>query len=500
MSRPGPRQPAAPADISTAGLLYSSGRGRWVIAATVLGSGMASIDATAVGIALPNMGRELHASLGTLQWVVSGYTLTLAALLLPAGALGDRFGRRRVFIVGAIWFALTSALCALAPTATVLVVMRVLQGVGAALLTPGSLAIIEASFAPGDRARAVGAWSGLGGVATAAGPLLGGYLVSAASWRWIFLINVPVGAAVLLLAIRHVPESRDEAATRLDLPGAVLAVVALLGIVYGLIEGPTRGWADGTVIVMFAIGIVAAVGFVVVEHRSAHPMLPLGLFKLRQFSVTNAVTFVIYGALGGALFLLPVALQVVDGYSPFESGLALLPLTAVMLALSAQSGRLASRIGPRLQMTVGPLVVGAGLVLLIRSTTDAGYLTGVLPGVLVLALGLATTVAPLTTTALSALPDRNAGLASAVNNDVARIGTLIAVAVLPALAGITGSSYLHPEQLAQGFRSAMIIAGSWCAFGGVVAGFGIRNPSPARPADECLHCALDATPLTAGRT
>jgi EmrB/QacA subfamily drug resistance transporter len=500
MSRQGEPQPGATGDASATGLRYASSRGRWVIAATVLGSGMASIDATAVGIALPNMGRELHASLGTLQWVVSGYTLTLGALLLPSGSLGDLLGRRRVFIVGVIWFALTSALCSVAPTATVLIVTRVLQGIGAALLTPGSLAIIEASFVPDDRARAVGAWSGLGGVATAAGPLLGGYLVSAASWRWIFLINVPVGAAVLLLAIRHIPESRDEDAPALDIPGAVLAVVALLGIVYGLIEGPTRGWTNAAVVVMLTIGILAGAGFVLVEHRSSHPMLPLSLFKLRQFSVTNAVTFVVYAGLGGALFLLPVALQVVAGYSPFESGIALLPLTAVMLTLSAQSGRLASRIGPRLQMTVGPLVVGAGLVLLIRSTTDTNYLTGVLPGVLVLALGLATTVAPLTTTALSALPDRNAGLASAVNNDVARIGSLIAVAVLPAMAGITGSSYLNADELARGFRTAMIVAGSWCALGGVLAGIGIRNPSTRLPADECLHCALDATPLKAAST
>jgi EmrB/QacA subfamily drug resistance transporter len=432
--------------------------------------------------------------------VIVGYTLTLAALLLPAGALGDRIGRRRVFIIGVVWFVVTSALCSLAPTALILIITRIFQGVGGALLTPGSLAIIEASFEPDDRPRAVGAWSGLGGVATAAGPLLGGYLVSAASWRWIFLINVPVGAAVLFVSTRHMPESRDPAARAgSDVPGAVLAVAALLGIVYGLIEGPTRGWTNPTVIVVLAGGCLAAAAFVVVERRSREPMLPLSIFKVRQFRVTNTVTFVVYGGLGGALFLFPVMLQVVAGYTPFQSGVALLPLTAVMLALSAQSGRLAARIGPRLQMTVGPIVVGIGLVLLIRGTTDANYLSGVLPGVLVFALGLAATVAPLTTTALSSLPDRNAGLASAVNNDVARIGSLIAVAILPPLAGITGTSYLHPHELAHGFRTAMILAGSWCAVGGLLAGVGIRNPKKARAADSCMHCALDATPLKPSR-
>jgi EmrB/QacA subfamily drug resistance transporter len=484
----------------TGDLTYSSTAGRWVIAATVLGSGMASIDATVVGIALPSIGREMHASLGTLQWVVSGYTLTLAALLLPGGALGDRYGRRRVFAIGVLWFTVTSALCSVAPNADILIVTRVLQGVGAALLTPGSLAIIQASFVPADRSRAVGAWSGLGGVATAAGPLLGGYLIAAASWRWIFLINVPLGVAVLAVSARHMPESRDDLATgNVDVRGALLAVVALVGLVYALIEGPAQGWGDPKVVLFLVAGVLGAVGLGLVERASPNAMLPPHVFRVRQFTVTNAVTFVVYSALGGALFLFPVMLQVVDGYSPFESGVALLPLTVVMLLLSAQSGRLAARIGPRLQMAVGPLIVGAGLVLLDMGTTDRSYLTGVFPAVLVFALGLATTVAPLTTTALAALPEHNAGLASAVNNDVARLGSLIAVAVLPALAGISGQSYLHAAQLASGFRTAMVIAGSWCAVGGVLAAIGIRNPVREAGATQCSHCALDATPLAARR-
>jgi EmrB/QacA subfamily drug resistance transporter len=484
---------------------YGTPAARWVIVATVLGSGMAAIDATVVGIALPTIGREFHSSLGALQWVVTGYTLTLAALLLIGGSLGDHFGRRAVFCVGVVWFALASAACALAPGTTALIITRMLQGVGAALLTPGSLAILQASFAPDDRGRAIGAWSGLGGVATAAGPLLGGYLIAAASWHWIFLINVPIGAFVLLLSVRHVPESHDPGANRhIDVAGAVLATVALAGTTYGLIEGPTRGWSDPSVLAMLGIGVVGAVAFLLVERTSPAPMLPLGVFRVRQFTVTNAVTFVVYAALGGTLFLLPVQLQVADGYTPLESGVALLPLTLVMLLLSARSGRLASRIGPRLQMSVGPIVVGAGLALLTRATTDPSYVSGVLPAVLVFGLGLAITVAPLTATALGAVPDEHAGLASAVNNDVARVGSLIAVAVLPALAGISGSSYLHPAELSAGFRTAALIAAALCVAGGVLAAAGIRNPTRAPalgveagppPHVECLHCALDAAPL-----
>ena len=490
----------------------STRAGRWVIAATVLGSGMASIDATVVGIALPSIGRNLHAQLGALQWVVTGYTLTLSALLLPGGALGDHYGRRRIFNLGVIWFTVTSAACAIAPDATVLILMRVLQGVGAALLTPGSLAIIEASFDKDDRGRAIGAWSGLGGVATAGGPLLGGYLIAVASWRWIFLINVPVGVLVLVMSSRHVPESKDPNATgRPDGVGAALAVLALVGLTYAFIEGPTRGWTNTAVLLLLSVGVAASGAFVLYEPRTANPMLPFDVFRERQFTVTNAVTFVVYAGLGGALFLLPVTLQVVDGYSPLASGVSLLPLTVLMFLLSARSGRLASRIGPRLQMSVGPIVVGAGLALLERASTDRSYVTGVLPAIIVFGLGLSATVAPLTATAMGALPPEHAGLASAVNNDVARLGSLLAVATLPALANITGSSYLHASQLASGFRTAVYISGACCALGGVASALGIRNPprlpaptptaapapgvkAAAAPAPY-LYCALDATPL-----
>ncbi len=473
---------------------------RWVILATVLGSGLAAIDATVVGIALPTIGRDLHASLGALQWVVTGYTLTLAAFLLLGGSLGDRFGRRRVYLLGVTWFVLASTACALAPNVGTLVATRLVQGIGAALLTPGSLAILESAFDPRDRGRAVGAWSGLGGVATAVGPLLGGYLIAAASWRWIFLINLPLGALVLVVSSRRVPESKGPSAPGgIDVPGAALATIALGSVTYALIQGTNGQWSRFTTLGALVLGAVSGVAFVVVERRSPHPMLPPDVFRIRQFTVTNVVTLIVYAALGGALFLLPVQLQVADHYSPLESGASLLPLTAIMLAFSASSGRLAGRIGPRLQMAIGPVIVGAGLALLSRVASDGSYASVVLPAVLVFGAGLAVTVAPLTATALGALADEHSGLASAVNNDVARVGSLLAVAVLPAVAGISGAAYLHPAELSRGFHTALLVAAVTCAIGGIVAAFGIRNPprTGARVTGaECHHCALDAAPMT----
>lgn len=282
---------------------YASATGRWVIVATVLGSGMAAIDGTVVGIALPVIGREFHASISAMQWVVTGYMLVLAALLIVGGTLGDQFGRRRVFSIGVAWFTLASLLCAVAPNVTFLVATRLLQGAGAALLVPGSLSIIEASFVPDDRGRAIGAWSGLGGVATAIGPLLGGYLISAASWRWIFTINVPIGLVVLAVSARHVPESRQSTGPGgVDLAGASATVIALAGITFGLIEGGASGWTSTPVLATLTLGAAAAALFVVIEGRSQQAMVPLGVFRERQFTVTNALTLIVYAGLGGALF------------------------------------------------------------------------------------------------------------------------------------------------------------------------------------------------------
>jgi EmrB/QacA subfamily drug resistance transporter len=484
-------------------LSLSSAPGRWVLAITVLGSGIAALDATVVNIALPTIGRDFHANVAALQWVMNGYTLTLAAFLLIGGSLGDRFGRRRVYLIGIVWFALASAACGLAPSAAFLIITRVLQGVGAALLTPGSLAILEASFVPADRGRAIGAWSGLSGVAIAAGPLIGGYLISAASWRWIFFINLPIAALVIALGARHIPESRDPSVTgKLDYAGALAGAVFLSGVTFAFIEAPALGWSSPAVLAMAFAGLAGLAAFLARERTAESPMLPLSIFQERQFAATNAVTFIVYAALTGATFLLPVVLQVVSGYSPLGSGLALLPLTVIMLALSARSGRLATRIGPRLQLSVGPVVVGAGLAMLTFSTSGSSYAVYVLPAIVVFGLGLAITVAPLTATAMSSAPAQHSGIASAVNNDVARFGGLLAVAVLPALAGITGTVYLHPDALAAGFRTAALVSGGLCAAGGLLAAVTITNPrlAPRRagaPAPtECLHCGLEAPPLT----
>ena len=329
-------------------LRYGTAAGRWVITATVLGSGMAQLDATVVGIALPAIGRQFNAGVTTLQWVVTAYTLTLAGLLLLGGALGDRLGRRRIFVIGAIWFAVASLAAGLAPDGSTLIAARALQGVGAALLTPGSLAIIQASFFSEDRSRAIGAWSGLGGVAAALGPFLGGWLIAAVSWRLIFFINLPIAVAVVLIAVRRVPELRDPTIRGgLDVPGAVLITLGLIGLIYGLIEGPDLGWASPATIVALVGGAACLVAFGLVEHRAAHPIMPLALFRSTQFSAANAVTFAVYGGLGGALFLVPLTLQEVKGYSPLEAGAALLPVTGLMLLLSARSGALAARRGPR---------------------------------------------------------------------------------------------------------------------------------------------------------
>jgi len=436
---------------------------------------MAMLDSTVVNIALRDLGRAFHVGVATLQWVVTGYLLTLAAFLLIGGALGDRFGRRRVFSIGVAWFALASAACGLAPSPGILVAARVAQGVGGALLTPASLALLQSSFVEKDRSRAVGAWAGLTGVASAAGPLLGGYLIAAGSWRWVFFINLPVAVAVLAVSARHVPESRDTLESGpLDVLGAVVAVVGLATLTYGLIEGPSRGWTGPVVLVCLVVAALAVPTFLSTERRAENPMLPLALFSRRQFCAVNGVTFVMYGALTGAMFLLPTQLQVVSGYSPLKAGLALLPVTVIGLAGSTGSARLAARIGPRLQMSVGPVVAGCGLLLLMRVTTG-DYLTQVLPAVVLFGAGMTTVVPPLTATALSAAPSEQTGIASAVNNVVARTAGLLAVAILPVVAGLTGGAALRPHEFASGFKTAVAIAGTICIVAGLLAAGSISD-------------------------
>lgn len=472
--------------------------GRWVLLATVLGSGIAGIDATVVNVALPTIGADFGTDFAALQWIVTGYTLTLASFILLGGSLGDRFGRRRIFIIGVIWFAAASLLCGLAPDAGLLIAARALQGVGGALLTPGSLAIIQATFSGGDRARAIGAWSGLGGVATAIGPFLGGWLVESVSWRWIFLLNVPIAAAVVWIAVRHVPETRDAEVTgRLDVGGAILGALALAGTTYALIEAPEQGAGSPAVVWSGVLGLAAAAAFLLVEWRGAHPMLPLRIFANRQFSAANAVTFLIYAVFGGIFFLLVVHLQVVAGFSPVASGVATLPITILMLVLSPRAGALSARIGPRLPMTCGPLLCAVALLLMLRIGSGASYLLDVLPPVVVLGLGLSLLVAPLTSTALSAVPERQAGLASGVNNAVARAAGLIAIAVLPAAAGITGDAYNDPSVFEAGFETACLIGAVVLVVGGTLAALTIRNPQV--PGNEHPnHCAVDGPPAAPG--
>ena len=389
-----------------------------------------------------------------------------------------------MFVSGAALFTLASLLCAVAPDVQFLIGARLVQGIGGALLTPGSLAMIESSFQPADRARAIGAWSGLGGVATAIGPLLGGYLVTAVSWRAVFVINLPLGLFVVLMASRHVPETRDPMATgRLDLLGALLAGLGLAGTTYALIEAPGRG--ASTLVLATGIGGVIALGaFLARERRAANPMMPLGMFASRQFSAANAVTFVVYAALGGVFFLLVSFLQISLGYSPIAAGAATLPVTLLMLALSARSGALAQRIGPRIPLTVGPLVIAGGLLLMTRIQPGDSYISSVFPAICVFGLGLTLVVAPVTATVLAAADERRSGIASGINNAVSRVAGLLAVAVLPLIAGLTGERFYNPAAMTSGFHTAMVACAILAAFGGVLAWLTITSQQLQQPPDH----------------
>ncbi|GEJ55461.1 MFS transporter [Anaeromyxobacter diazotrophicus] len=466
---PRPRELPPPGQVR-----YGAPAGRWVLLAAVLGSALAFVDATVVNIALPRLGADLGAGAAGLQWTVNGYALSLASLVLLGGSLGDRYGRRRVFVTGVTWFALASLACGLAPSLAALVAARVLQGVGGALLTPGALALLETSFHPDDRARAIGAWSGLGGLAGALGPFLGGWLVQVASWRLVFLVNAPLAAVVVAVALRHVPESRDPgAARRLDVPGALAAAAGLAGLTYGFTAWPALGAGAPAVQAALAAGAAGLLAFLAVERATDHPMLPLEVFRSRVFSAANLVTFAVYAALGGVFFLLVLELQVVARFTPLAAGTALLPVTVLMLLLSARAGALAQRIGPRLPMTAGPLLCAGALLLLARVGAGATYLRTVLPGVVVLGLGLSLTVAPLTAAALGAVDERHAGVASGVNNAVARAAGLLAVAVLPLAAGLGAGSLTDPAALAPAYRAAMLLCAALLALAAVVAFLGI---------------------------
>ncbi|OYO14541.1 MFS transporter [Enemella evansiae] len=462
-----------------AGIRIASTEGRWVLAAATLGSGMALLDSTVVNVALRRIGEDLDAGLSDLQWISNGYLLSLASLILLGGSLGDRYGRRKIFVIGVIGFAVASLACGIAPTAPVLIAARVLQGVAAALLTPGSLAMIQGAFVHDDRARAIGTWSGLGSVATAIGPFLGGWLVQYASWRGVFLINLPI-AAVTLFAARHVPETRDtQSVAGFDVAGAVLGSLGLAGITYALIEWTTL---PQVALVAGIVGVAAGVGFVVQERRSPHPMMPPRLFGSRQFSAANAMTLLTYAALGAVMFFLVLQLQVVSGFDALTAGLATMPVTVMMIFLAGRGGALAAHIGPRLPMTVGPLLCAVGTLLLSRVGAGVNYWVEVALPLVVFGLGLATLVAPLTATVLAAAPDHNAGIASGINNAIARAGSLLAVAALPLLVGLSGDDYQNPAAFGAGYRAAMLWCAGLLAAGGVLSFLTIRNPQGVRRA------------------
>lgn len=478
---------------NTAGeVALGSPTGRLVIGTTVAGSAVAMLTATVVNVALPTLANDLDASSGQQQWVVNGYLLAIASFILIGGNLGDRYGRLLVYRVGVAWFAVASVLCAVAPNVEVLIGARLLQGLGGALLTPGSLAIIEATLRPDDRGRGVGQWSGLGGIAGAIGPLVGGLLVGF-SWRWVFLINLPVALLVLVMS-RTLPESSDPAARRLplDTVGAALTAIVLGGASFALIQGPVDGFGalDITATIVAIVGLVLLIAN---ERRHPHPMLPLDLFGVRSFVAANLVTFLVYGGMGVVFFLLTVQLQVSLGWSPVAAGAALLPVTALMLALSSTAGSVAQRIGPRLPLTIGPLLIAIGMVLFARVGPGDRYVVDVLPAVVIFGLGLAISVAPVTSTALGAVPSDRVGAASGVNNAVSRTGQLLTVAAVPPLVGLTGDALREPDVLTAGFDNAMYVGAAMVAFGSLTSAvlFGPRTPSiPEDRADPDLEPSL----------
>jgi EmrB/QacA subfamily drug resistance transporter len=510
---------------------------RTALIASILGSGIVFLDGTIVNVALPAIRSDLSGTLADQQWVVEAYLLTLGSLLLVGGSLGDLYGRRRIFSIGLIGFGGCSLLCAVAPTTEFLIFARGFQGIAGALLVPSTLALIMDTFGEDERAAAIGTWTAWTGVATVIGPLGGGALIQLASWRWIFAINLVPVVITLSLLTRLDPDHRTPG--HVDVVGAILCALGLGGPVFALIEQPQYGWGDPRVSIPLIGGIVLFVAFLVWERHDPEPMMPLGLFKIRNFAVGNLTTLTLYAGLGIATFFLILFIQQVGGYTPIEAGLSLLPVTIMMFLLSRRFGALADRVGPHLFMSVGPIVAGFGLLLLARTNANADYLTQILPGVLVFGLGLSATVAPLTATVLSSVEAGHSGLASGVNNAVARIAGLLAIAALGAVVSSAFQSRLdhdiNPASLApstraavaaarnrplvtdvsqvpvadrarihtvlvdasvHAFRIGMGVGAGFACLGGIVALVGIQNPRRRVPCADCQPPAVSTTGAT----
>jgi EmrB/QacA subfamily drug resistance transporter len=448
----------------------ASAKGRWVVAGAVLGSGAVFLEGSVVSVALPSIARDLHLGIAGLQWVMNAYLLTLSALILLGGALGDRLGRSRVFTLGSLGFAAASVACAFAPNAIVLIVFRLAQGVAGALLVPNSLAMLEGAFEGEDRGAAIGQWAAWSAISTAIGPLVGGWLVDSFSWRWVFAAVAPFGLGAAMISHRFVVDGESLVRTGdPDVLGPVLITLGLGGLIGGLTAGPESGFTSPLVVAVLVGGVALIVAFLLVERRSTSPLLPLDVFASRQFSGANITTLLVYAALTALFLLLMLELQNVLGYGALKAGASLLPINALMLVISPYAGRLAERIGARLPMTFGALIAAAGMALFTRVNAGGSYVASVLPAVIVFGLGLSIFVAPLTSAVLSAVPAERVGVASAVNNAASRLAGLLATAIVPLAAGISGANALQPVQLAQGFTRGMWISAVLCAAGALVA-------------------------------
>jgi EmrB/QacA subfamily drug resistance transporter len=476
------------------GLVLHSTTGRLALVATVAGSALVSLDATVVNVALPAIGKEFGANLSDSQWVLTGYLLALASLILLAGSLADRYGRRKIFLMGTVWFAVASLVCGLASNVEILVVARILEGVGGALLTPGSLAILQASFREEDRAKAVSAWSGLGGVAGAIGPFVGGWLVDSPGWRWAFFLNVPVAAIVVVCALLAVPESRDRHLSGgLDLFGATLAVVGLGAATWALREAGRQGWTDINGLAVGVFGAATLGGFVWRTSRSPYPLVPPSLFRRREFVVTNVATVLLYAAIGVTFLLVAYQLQVGAGWSALRAGTALIVPTLLMLMFSTRSGQVAQRIGPRLQLSVGPVLTGAGLLLFSRIGPGSSWFSDVLPGSLVFGIGVVTFVAPLTAAVMGSVSSDYASVASGVNNAVARTASLAALAVIPVVSGLWKA--VSKSALTNSFHTSMVIAAILAASAGPLSLIELRPYTRSQASARQMYCPVDGPPL-----